>query len=144
MTVSLAFSLEGYVIAPPWKATPSFRLQSCPLPEIAAFPWEGQIIPDSAFLKKTYLLSGNLRGHWSILITFIVGLLIGGHRLYSVRLQRVPLQALNLCYMEQQDQSDFFPYCHEPTRPTVRVLRRPVIRPDVQLLRLAIVAEGGD
>jgi hypothetical protein len=26
----------------------------------------------------------------------------------------------------------------------VRVLRRPVIRPDVQLLRLAIVAEGGD
>jgi len=27
---------------------------------------------------------------------------------------------------------------------TVRVLRRPVIRPDVQLLRLAIVAEGGD
>jgi len=25
-----------------------------------------------------------------------------------------------------------------------RVLRRPVIRPDVQLLRLAIVAEGGD
>jgi len=29
-------------------------------------------------------------------------------------------------------------------RDTVRVLRRPVIRPDVQLLRLAIVAEGGD
>ncbi len=29
-------------------------------------------------------------------------------------------------------------------RRTVRVLRRPVIRPDVQLLRLAIVAEGGD
>ncbi len=29
-------------------------------------------------------------------------------------------------------------------RTTVRVLRRPVIRPDVQLLRLAIVAEGGD
>jgi len=28
--------------------------------------------------------------------------------------------------------------------PSVRVLRRPVIRPDVQLLRLAIVAEGGD
>jgi len=28
--------------------------------------------------------------------------------------------------------------------PNVRVLRRPVIRPDVQLLRLAIVAEGGD
>jgi len=28
--------------------------------------------------------------------------------------------------------------------PCVRVLRRPVIRPDVQLLRLAIVAEGGD
>ncbi len=27
---------------------------------------------------------------------------------------------------------------------SVRVLRRPVIRPDVQLLRLAIVAEGGD
>ena len=26
----------------------------------------------------------------------------------------------------------------------VRVLRRPVIRPDVQLLRLAIVVEGGD
>jgi len=26
----------------------------------------------------------------------------------------------------------------------VRVLRRPVIRPDVQLLRLAIVAEGGE
>jgi len=30
------------------------------------------------------------------------------------------------------------------TRQNVRVLRRPVIRPDVQLLRLAIVAEGGD
>ncbi len=29
-------------------------------------------------------------------------------------------------------------------RGCVRVLRRPVIRPDVQLLRLAIVAEGGD
>ncbi len=28
--------------------------------------------------------------------------------------------------------------------PCVRVLRRPVIRPDVQLQRLAIVAEGGD
>jgi len=27
---------------------------------------------------------------------------------------------------------------------SVRVLRRPVIRPDVQLLRLAIVAEGGE
>jgi len=27
---------------------------------------------------------------------------------------------------------------------SVRVLRRPVIRPDVQLLRLVIVAEGGD
>jgi len=35
---------------------------------------------------------------------------------------------------------------HEPPQwlATVRVLRRPVIRPDVQLLRLAIVAEGGD
>jgi len=30
------------------------------------------------------------------------------------------------------------------TSTSVRVLRRPVIRPDVQLLRLAIVAEGGD
>ncbi len=40
--------------------------------------------------------------------------------------------------------STFKQWAYEKPEAAVRVLRRPVIRPDVQLLRLAIVAEGGD